>query len=105
MRFALGGLILTLGLLQASLWFGERGLPGVWQRQAELDRLRDTGERYSERNQRLEAEVRDLRRGGEAIVERARKDLGMVRNDEVFIRMVRPDRASGPQPKEGGANP
>ncbi len=105
MRFALGGLIITLGLLQASLWFGERGLPGVWQRQAELDQLQDTAERFSERNQRLEAEVRDLRQGGEAIVERARKDLGMVRGDEVFIRMVRPDNASGPAPKEGAATP
>lgn len=105
MRFALGLLILVLGVLQASLWFGERGLPGVWQRQAELDRLQETAEGFSERNQRLDAEVRDLREGGEAIVERARKDLGMVRADEVFIRVVRPTGTSGPEPEEGDASP
>jgi len=90
MRLALAALLLVLGALQYQLWLGERGLFDLWQRQ---DRLREgeaTADRFERRNRRLRAEVVDLRQEGEAIVERAREDLGMIREDEIFIRMVRP---------------
>jgi cell division protein FtsB len=46
-------------------------------------------EQFRERNRALDAEVRDLKDGTKAIEERARSDLGMIRSDEVFYRIVR----------------
>lgn len=96
MRIALAVMVLLLGALQFQLWLGERGLPGVWQRQDRLQELEATRDRLQRRNRRLRAEVEDLRQEGEAIVERAREDLGMIREDEIFIRMVRPQGEAGP---------
>ncbi|MEF8792188.1 septum formation initiator family protein [Thiohalorhabdus sp.] len=90
MRVALVIMVLILGILQFQLWLGERGITGVWQRQERLQELEATADRFERRNRRLRAEVKDLRQEGEAIVERAREDLGMIRKDEIFIRMVRP---------------
>ncbi len=44
------------------------------------------------RNEALDAEVRDLKQGLDAIEERARVDLGMIRKDEVFYQIVSPSR-------------
>ncbi len=88
-RLIIGFLVLILLRLHYPLWLGERGLPGVWQRQARLQKLQETAQRFVDRNNRLKAEVEDLRRGGKAITERAREDLGMIRKDEIFIRIVR----------------
>lgn len=98
MRIWLGVLVLAVISLQAAVWLGERGLPYVWQRQEEVAALREKAERLEARNRRLRAEVKDLRAGGEAIVERAREDLGMIAKDEIFIRIVRP---RGERGKEG----
>jgi cell division protein FtsB len=48
----------------------------------------DTNERLRGRNQALEAEVRDLKQGLEAIEERARSELGMIKQDEVFFQII-----------------
>lgn len=96
MRIALAVMVLLLGALQFQLWLGERGLSGVWQRQDRLQELEATRDRLQRRNRRLRAEVEDLRQEGEAIVERAREDLGMIREGEIFIRMVRPQGEAGP---------
>ena len=96
-RLIIALLVLILLRLHYPLWFGERGLPGLWQRQTRLQNLRETAQRFVDRNNRLKAEVEDLRRGGEAITERAREDLGMIRKDEIFIRMVRMEEARGEQ--------
>lgn len=93
MRVAIGLAVALLLTLQGSLWLGERGWPGVWQRQAELERLEAREARLAQRNQRLRAELMDLRSGDEALEERARQELGMVRPDEIFIRIVRPRAA------------
>ena len=101
MRVAIALAAGLLLLLQGALWLGERGWPGVWQREADLERLAERRERLSQRNQRLRAELMDLRSGDEALEERARQELGMVRPDEIFIRIVRPRAARGEE--EGGA--
>ena len=95
MRVAIGLAAALLLALQAALWLGERGWPGGWQRQAELERLEAREARLSQRNQRLRAELMDLRSGDEALEERARQELGMVRPDEIFIRIVRPRPGDG----------
>jgi cell division protein FtsB len=81
----LGALIV---LIQYPLWLGKGGWLRAWEvdRQVEVQRTKNFELR--QRNATLEAEVRDLKQGSEAIEERARHDLGMVRNDEVFFQIV-----------------
>jgi cell division protein FtsB len=116
MRTAIALTAAVLLLLQWALWLGDRSWSGVWQREAELERLAERQARLAERNQRLRAELMDLRSGDEALEERARQELGMVKSDEIFIRIVRPrspdgeegegaSAASGGNPAEGGAGP
>lgn len=82
----LGALIV---LVQYPLWLGKGG----WLRVGELDRqveaLKESNRRLEARNQKLDAEVRDLKEGLDAIEERARYELGMVRQDEVFFQVLR----------------
>lgn len=78
-------LVALLGLLQYSLWLGEGGLRDLAHIRSRADVLDDETERLRARNQRLAAEVVDLKNGLDAIEERARSDIGMVRKDERFF--------------------
>jgi len=80
----LGALILAI---QVPLWLGKGGWLRVWDvdRQLEAQRARNAG--LEMRNATLAAEVRDLKQGLDAIEERARYELGMVKNDEVFFQL------------------
>ena len=86
---ALATLIL---LLQYPLWIGK----GSWFRVRQVDQQihaqRDVNRRLKERNVALEAEVRDLKVGLEAIEERARSEIGMIKRDEIFFQIVEPTR-------------
>ncbi len=90
----LAGLVLAL---QIPLWFGKGG----WLKVRELDRQlaaqRATNDTLKARNDALDAEVRDLKQGLDAIEERARTELGMIRQDEVFYQVVTPP----PTPRAG----
>jgi len=81
----LGALIL---LIQYPLWLGKGG----WLRVSEVDQQlaaqRAKNGQLEARNVALEAEVRDLKQGLEAIEERARYELGMIKSDEVFFQVV-----------------
>ena len=103
MRWWIVILVVLLGAVQYSLWFGERNLRQLWTRQDRAAALAEKIRELEARNRRLRAEVKDLRRGGEAIVERAREDLGMIGQGEIFIRMVQPRR--GPEGAGQGASP
>ena len=85
----LAGLALAL---QYPLWIGK----GSWTRVRELDRQlaeqRDNNARLKARNDALEADVRDLKEGSEAVEERARMELGMIKRDEVFYQVVQAKR-------------
>ena len=87
----LTGLLAALILaLQYPLWLGKGG----WLRVRELDRglaqQRETLAKLKARNDALDAEVRDLKEGYDAIEERARMELGMIKRDEVFYQVVMP---------------
>jgi cell division protein FtsB len=73
--------------LQYPMWLGKGG----WLRVRELDRQVDAQKRVNAdlqaRNAKLDADVRDLKQGLEAIEERARSELGMIRQDEVFFQL------------------
>lgn len=78
-------LITLSGLLQYSLWWGEGGVRELMHIRSRVDTLASETRTLRARNQRLGAEVVDLKNGLDAIEERARSDIGMVRNDEQFF--------------------
>ena len=80
--------------LQYPLWLGK----GSWLRVLDLDRSleqqRAQNARLKARNDALDAEVKDLKQGLEAVEERARLELGMIKKDETFYQVVPPNAAS-----------
>lgn len=73
-----------LAALQYQLWFGDGGLPRVWELRAGVEAQKEDNRQLHARNVELAAEVRDLETGTEAIEYRARHDLGMIREGETF---------------------
>ena len=94
MRFLALALVLLIALIQNPLWFGKGGWLRVWELGHQVDTQRDTNTQLAERNAALDAEVLDLKQGYDAIEERARSDLGMVKQDEVFFQILQPAPAS-----------
>ena len=88
MRWLLGLLVFLLMLLQYRLWVGEGSLAEVWTLNKKVEAQREENRRLHERNKALEAEVLDLKKGLDAIEERARNELGMIKEGEVFYRIV-----------------
>lgn len=78
-------LVALLILLQYPLWFGKGGLLRVWELQRQLAAQREVNQGLEARNAALDAEVRDLKSGIEALEERARYELGLVKEGEVFV--------------------
>ena len=77
-------------LIQYPLWLGKGSWLRVWEVDQQIRAQRDTNRRLQARNSALEAEVRDLKVGQEAIEERARSELGMIRQDEIFFQVLDP---------------
>lgn len=81
-------LLSLLLVLQYTLWFGNGGLLRVWQLNAMVEEQKLDNDKLTDRNRALEAEVIDLKQGLDAIEERARSDLGMIKKDETFFQVV-----------------
>lgn len=88
MRVAMASLAGLLLLLQYQLWLGHGGARDVWRLQQTVAAQRQQNELLHQRNDALEAEVTDLKSGLEAVEERARRELGMIRDGEVFYQIV-----------------
>jgi len=88
MKSVLVLLVIILLGLQYSLWLGEGSLPQTWELQREIELMRQHNEAMIEENRVLAAEVADLKRGGQAIEERARSELGMIKQGEVFYQVI-----------------
>jgi len=101
MRLLLVVLLLLLGLIQYPLWLGKGGWFTVWALQRDAAAQREVNDGLRTRNSALDAEVRDLQSGTEAIEERARAELGMMREGEVFVHILPPSVAP-PQPRAPG---
>jgi len=82
----LAALILAL---QYPMWLGKGGWLTVREYDRQLTEQRAQNAKLKARNDALEADVRDLKAGTEAIEERARNELGMIRQDEVFVQLQR----------------
>ena len=81
-------LIGLLGILQYPLWFGSGGGLTLWRLNREIAAQKADNAQLKERNAALEAEVSDLKQGYEAIEERARTELGMVKKGETFYQVI-----------------
>ena len=81
-------LIVILAGLQYRIWVGEGSLAEVWQLTKRIEAQTAKNVELRDRNQRLHAEVLDLKQGMEAIEERARRELGMIAKGEVFYQIV-----------------
>ncbi len=87
MRWLSAVLLALLVLLQYPMWLGKGGWLKVWDVSRQLQQQRETNKQLELRNAGLDAEVRDLKQGYDAIEERARFDLGMIKQDEIFVQI------------------
>lgn len=92
MRWLSLALIALIVLLQHPLWLGKGGWLRVWEFDRQLALQKESNKALEMRNGGLDAEVRDLKQGYDAIEERARFELGMIKPDEVFVQL--PERGS-----------
>ncbi len=90
-------LVVLIAALQYPLWLGKGGWLRVWELDRQVQAQQENNDKLRERNAALDAEVRDLKTGYDAIEERARSELGMVKPDEVFFELLAPGPESGSQ--------
>ncbi len=88
MRLLIAVLVALLVSLQFRLWVGEGSLADVHGLKNEIAVQEDELVRLRARNLELQAEVMDLREGIDALEERARRDLGMIKPGEIFIQVI-----------------
>ena len=80
--------VTLIALLQYPLWLGKGSWLRVWDLNRQIAEQKDKNAALKARNDTVDAEVRDLKQGFAAIEERARSELGMVKQDEVFYQVV-----------------
>lgn len=81
-------LLVLIALLQYRLWLGDGGVAELQELQDRIEKLTEESEKRRERNAALEADVRDLKEGTDAIEERARQELGMIKQGETFVQVI-----------------
>lgn len=90
--------IVLIAAIQYPLWLGKGGWLRVWQLDSDIKTQVRKNDQLAARNAALEAEVDDLKQGLEAIEERARSELGMIKSDEIFFQVLKPvpDKTQSP---------
>lgn len=101
MKWLTLSLTILLALLQYALWFGDGGLRDMWRLEGQVEAQESENERLRERNAALAAEVQDLKTGLEAVEARARLELGMIKEDEVFYQVIDSHPTVGERPPSG----
>jgi cell division protein FtsB len=96
LRIVAAVLLAALLVMQYRIWASPGGLREVWRLEKAIEVQVQENERLVERNRTLAAEVRDLKEGKQAIEERARTDLGMVKTNETFFQVVPPAHPGDP---------
>ena len=80
--------VILIALLQYPLWLGKGSWLRVWNLNQQITEQKNKNTEYKQRNETLFAEVRDLKQGNAAVEERARSELGMMKEDEVFYQVI-----------------
>ncbi len=88
MRVLLVILLLIFVLLQMKVWFGEGGVSDMRRLEQRVEEQAEENEALAQRNRELQAEVEDLRQGLGAVEERARSELGLIKENEEFYQVV-----------------
>lgn len=96
MRFLTLILIALILLLQYPLWFGKGSWLKVWEVDRQLTQQKQINQKLQARNSAIDAEVRDLKQGSDAIEERARNELGMIKQDEIFFQVLGNSKSGNP---------
>lgn len=81
-------LLIVFSLLQYRLWFGKNSVPDYLALQENVVKQQLINEKLKQRNKLLYADTDDLKLGSEAIEERARNELGMLKENETFFRLI-----------------
>ena len=92
MRWILIFLLLVLAGLQYRLWFGVGSWEQIVYLQREIEQQKLVNQRLSDRNAILESEVRDLKNGMESVEERARSELGLIKEGETFYLLIEEEK-------------
>jgi len=88
MRLLLIVLVLLTAITQYPLWWGKGGWQRVRELETRLQAQEEVNEALTARNNALAAEVQDLTAGTDAIEERARTEMGLVHEDEIFVHLL-----------------
>lgn len=88
MKYITNILLALLLILQYPVWLGKGGWIKVWDLNRQIDEEQRNNQQLAARNAILDTDVTDLKQGTEAIEERARYDLGMIKSNEVFYRLL-----------------
>lgn len=88
--------VLTL-LIQYPLWWGKGGWLEVRELKDKVAAQQETNQALIARNDALQAEVQDLRSGTQAVEERARAEMGMIREGEIFVQLLGPNEPEPPR--------
>lgn len=106
MRLILICLTALLVLIQIPLWFGKGGWLRVWDLSHQLDSALAKEQELKARNAQLASEVQDLKEGTGAIEERARNELGLIKDNEIFVQVVEPGaKVPPPAPPKAALKP
>jgi cell division protein FtsB len=100
MRIITLGLVVLLVLIQYPLWLGKGSWLRVWDLDKQVDAAQKKNNELKARNAKLNSEVRDLREGTDAVEERARYELGMIKDGEIFVQIL----DSNSKPPEAAAS-
>lgn len=88
MRLILIFLFALLVLIQYPLWLGKGGWYRVWDLDQQVHTAQEKNDELKARNEKLASEVKDLKDGQEAVEERARSEMGMIKKDEIFVQIL-----------------
>jgi cell division protein FtsB len=97
-------LLILLIALQVHLWTGHGGMREVWHLEQQVEEQKAENAQLRKRNETLSAEVDDLKHGNEAIEERARSELGLLKPGETFYQVVEPAAVQGDEANPNGGH-
>jgi cell division protein FtsB len=89
-------LVALIALVQYPLWLGKGSWFRVWEVDGQIRAQREKNATLQTRNNIMDAEVRDLKQGFDAIEERARSEMGMIKQDEIFFQLLAPGQSLPP---------
>jgi cell division protein FtsB len=95
MRLIMICLAALLLAIQYPLWLGKGGWLRVWELDKQVVAAQKKNDELKARNAKLDSEVQDLKEGTEAVEERARYELGMIKDNEIFIQVLEPNGKAG----------